>query len=293
MTLVSLLESHYKVFRIVSEGYECSIRNVIRNYERFRSALPNAPATFKATIEDLSDDRLREFAAWLVATKRSRATVNKSLRTLIALANFAREHGLTTYRPDIAKLPEARQRPVAWRPEEFSALIGSIHKTFGNTPWGSTLYVVVMLIYDTGVRVIDSLRLESTPAHFARNIVFVTERKTQKRRAFVIHEDTRKALLATYGAFTGGSVVKYGFRETQPLRRRLKQALAAADLPTDRKQLFQKIRRTTASEFNSRGGDARKLLGHSAQWVTESFYIDADSQTPMDAANSIPRPNTG
>jgi integrase len=291
MTLIELLENHYSVHRIVSKSYDESIRNVIRAYEQFRGAQADDPLAGKAVVTDLSDDRLNKFAAWLLKSGRSRATANKNLRTLIALANFARTHGFATYRPDVAKIPEARQTPVCWRPEEFARLIGAIHQRYKGGWWGRTLFAVVMVTYDTGLRLIDSLSIESNPEDFSRGVVYVTERKTQQRRSFVLHEETLAAVRNAFGAFQGGRVVRYPYKETNPLRKRLRAALATAELPTDRKQLFQKIRRLTANEARRAGLSATEVLGHSASWVTEKFYLDPDAAPPLDVANRIRRPN--
>lgn len=292
MTLIELLEQHYVVHRIVSVSYDASIRNVVRNFERYMRAAHAKPACWKAQVEDLSDQRLRGFASWMIGRKRSRATVNKGLRTLMALANFARRSELSDYRPDIAKLPEARQQPVSWRPEEFGKLIASIHRVFGETAWGRLLFAVVMITYDTGARLIDSLAIESNLTDWRNGIIYVTEQKTGKRRSFVLHPDTVRAVNTAFGTYTGGKLVKYPYRETNPLRVRLRRALVAADLPTDRRSLFQKIRRTTANEALRAGLNPTDVLGHSAKWVTDTFYLDPDARAPMDVANVIRRPET-
>lgn len=291
MTLIELLEEHYVVHRIVSVSYDASIRNVVRNFERYMRAAHAKSACWKCEISDLSDARLRGFAAWMIGRKRSRATVNKGLRTLMALANFARRADISDYRPDISKLPEARQRPISWRPEEFSKLIAAIHRVFGDTPWGRLLFAVVMITYDTGVRLIDSLAVESNLSDWRKGIIYVTEQKTGKRRGYVLHPDTVKAVTVAFGTYTGGKLVKYPCKETNPLRTRLRKALESAGLSTDRRSLFQKIRRTTANEALRAGIDPTTLLGHSAVWVTKTFYLDPDAAEPMDVASRIRRPD--
>jgi integrase len=283
MTLTELLENYYEIDRIVSDGYAASIKNAIRNFQRYKQ-------TAAATVEDLSDDELRGMATWMLKQKRSRATVNKNLRTLSALARFAYRRKLSAYRPDVEKLPERRPHPISWRPEELTKLINAIRCVFSDSWWGKTLLSVVLVAYDTALRLVDVLRIESNPQDFARGVVYVTERKTDRRRSYILHATTLKALHAAYGVFQGGRVFSYPYRETQPLRRRLRRCLAAAGLPTDRKCLFQMIRRTTANAARSAGMDASTVLGHSARWVTESYYLDPDAAAPMDVANQIARP---
>ncbi|MBA4019212.1 MAG: hypothetical protein C0483_18760 [Pirellula sp.] len=290
MTLIELLEQHYSVQRIISISYDRSIRNVVRNFERYMRAAHGKSTCWKCEIADLSDEQLRGFAAWFLRQKKSRATVNKSLRTLMALANFARREDLTDYRPDVAKLPEARQQPVSWRPEEFAKIIGGIHDVFGDSKWGRMLFSIVMVNYDTGLRIIDALSIESNVLDYQKGIVYVTEQKTGKRRSFVLHRDTMAAIKNAFGVYDGGHVLRYPHKETNPLRVRLRKVLEHVGLPFTRRDLFQKIRRLTANEARAAGMNATEVLGHSASWVTDTFYLDPDATPPMDVAHRIRRP---
>jgi len=63
-------------------------------------------------------------------------------------------------------------------------------------------------------------------------------------------------------------------REDWPaLVARFRKILRAAGLPSGRKDLFHKIRRTTASHLAKAGGDATAMLGHSSEAVTLG-YLD-------------------
>lgn len=283
MKLTELLHEHYEIHRIVSPGYSASIENAIRNFARYKQIAV-------ASVEDLSDSELQGMAVWMLKQRRSRATVNKNLRTLSALARFAYRRKLSDYRPDVEKLPEKRPHPTSWRPEELSRLTSAIRQVYLDSWWGKTLLAVVLVAYDTALRLIDVLQIESNQLDYARGVVYVTERKTGKRRSYILHQTTRDTLQDACGAFQGGRVLRYPYSQTQPLRRRLRRCLAVAGLSTDRKSLFQKIRRTTANEARSAGMDATTVLGHSARWVTDTFYLDPDAAAPLDVANRIKRP---
>jgi integrase len=284
--LIELLEKHYILHREVSAGYEASIRSAIRTFEKFMAEESEQPIR-PAALEDLSDERLHACAAWMIRKKLARASANRVLRTLAAQATYAFRHKLSTYRPDLEKVAERLPRPVSWRPEEMAKIVLGIHKLYGNEPWGKRLLAYTIVYFQTALRMRDIFSLESTPADWEKGVVFTTEHKTGKRRSYVLDSDALRAL-ANIGA-TWQKPVPYPYKETQPARKRLRRVLKAEGMPNTRRDLFQKFRRTTATIAHNEGIDATQLLGHSARWVTEKYYLDADMATPMNVAAVLPK----
>lgn len=286
MKLILLFEQHYRIHRIVSANYEASIRNAIRKFETFLRLRTDAAPDHVAEIADFSDENLNGLCAWLIGERLARPTANKILRTLCALARFARRRGLSSYRPEVERLIERAPRPVSWRPEELAKIVAGVREFYGESYWGRTLLALINIYYETALRMIDALRLESTEPDLAAGRVFVTEKKTGKRRPFKVSDKTVAAIRRLGG--TMQNLIPYRFKETNPARKRYRKVLKAAGLPSGRKDLFQKIRVSTASLAHREGLDATAILGHSAKWVTTRYYLDPDLTAPIDIANQLP-----
>lgn len=280
MTLFELLDGHYAVYRELSKGSLEGIRSAIRTLDRFLGR--------QSQVEDFSDELFVGLTAHLLTHGLARASVNRVLRTLGALARFANRRRLTTFRPDIEKIPEKRRAPEAWRTSELDRLIKSVGELYGNSPWGRVLAAVLLVAYDSGLRIIDVLGIQRRDCDLPQRIVRVTERKTGKPRAFVLHEQTLEVIRSFA---CGERLIPYEFKETNPLRKRLREALKSAGLPAGRRDLFQKVRRTTATLSVGAGLDPTEVLGHSARWVTSAYYVDPHVTPAMDVASRLPRPN--
>lgn len=238
-----------------------------------------------ATIADLSDASLRKCLAEMLAAKKSRVTANKTRRSLLALARHAKRRGLTDYRPDVEALPEKREAPRAWTIDQLSRLIQAASAV---PVWGKTLRAMLLIYYDTGIRARDVLAIRRKDCDLAQRILILTERKTRKRRVFEVSPQAAMAIDAL--SQDAEFVVPYAFVTFTPLRKALRKALVAAGLPTTRKDLFQKIRRTAATQASAAGEDATVFLGHSAKWVTDTFYIDTTALAPTRVSANLPRP---
>ena len=73
------------------------------------------------------------------------------------------------------------------------------------------------------------------------------------------------------------------------LIRHYRDILRRAGLPSDAKDLFHKIRKTTASYIKAAGGNPTDRLGHSSDQVTKA-YLDPRIAQPPRAVNLLPRP---
>lgn len=73
----------------------------------------------------------------------------------------------------------------------------------------------------------------------------------------------------------------------------LRAILGLAGLPTDRRSMFHRIRRTHATHLYVRGGDPTQSLGHASDAMTRAYYLDPRQANKGYAADllqdSIPR----
>jgi len=115
-----------------------------------------------------------------------------------------------------------------------------------------------LVYFQTAIRMRDVFALESTESDWAKGVVYLTEQKTGKRRAYVLDEDALRALRNIGG--TWSKPVPYPYKETNP-----------------------------ATIAHNNGIDATQLLGHSARWVTQKYYLDSDMGTPMNVGAVLPK----
>jgi integrase len=287
MKLTDIIDRKICIVRIVSEGYKKSLHSAVRSLAEFLGREP--------VIADLNDDVLNDLAAWVVTRGRSRPTANRIVRTLCVIARFARRKGLTTYRPDVEKLPEEKPVKASYRADEFARLLVASRRLYGRTYWGCLLEATLLVCYDTGLRIIDVVTMPDGDCDLDRGIVRVHEKKTGNFRPFVIHQQTIDAIRMAWSKMPPNHpkpprLLPYPFKESQPLRKKLRCALVSAGMPSGRKTLFQAVRRTTATLGKSAGLDPQEILGHTSKWVTDRYYVDDTQTAPMDVANQIPRP---
>ncbi len=291
MELVELMEMHYCIERIVSNGYRASILNAIATWQMMIGRRP--------TVGDFSDDALNALASWMLRKEKARPTVNRVVRTLCALARFARRPmKLTTYRPDVSRLKESLPPPTCRSLADFNLAMKYVRKLYGESYWGLTLEAVLLVNYDTALRVGDITRLQTAECELAAGIVRVVERKTGKARAFKVSIQAADAIMRARQASVTASrhrpqLIPYFCQSEQPLRRRFRRALIAAGLPNDRRSLFQNVRRQTITAAKGAGMDPVDVAGHSAKWVTDTYYVAVDQLPPLDVASRIPRPMVG
>lgn len=69
----------------------------------------------------------------------------------------------------------------------------------------------------------------------------------------------------------------------------VRKILKAAGLPFGRNDQLKRIRKTTLTEFHSRGGDAACQAGHTSDATTRRYYLDPRHQ--LQAADVLPRPS--
>lgn len=273
----------------------CALRSVAANTrDQYLTAARNLGRCLgrPATASDLTTAALDQLSLFMLAADCRAATINKTMRHLLALARWCRRRRLIRRAPRPERLPERRRSPVSWTIGELEQVLAAIAAL--PPPWNRLLAATCLLSYDTGLRIGDAVR--AVILHESPMVVGVQEQKTGKHRSFNLHDQTAAAVKLLWGEdapAVGDPVLRYRFASTTPLRRRLKRARVAAGLAVDRWRLFQGMRRTAATMARGVGEDATTFMGHSNSWVTNTFYIDPTAAPPLTIGLRLPRPRLG
>lgn len=272
MTLQQFFDSYYRTLRILSTGSVIQYEVAIRSF--------TAHAGREISIHEVSGDSLASYAGWMLKKGRSRATTNKVLRHLRALLRSAKRKRLLAEVPEMESIPERRKAPTFWTANEFWRIVAHCDPHTG---------AIMRVIYDTGLRIGDVLALRWCQIDTETRVVRLVEQKTNKHRAFVLHPDTIMSLNAIR---TLGSdlVFAAGYTSPRPYRLRLKKAIRLAGMPVVRGCLFHQVRRTVATLSKAIGQNATAILGHSSEWVTDTFYVSPTAIPPIDTTAFLPRP---
>lgn len=271
MFLADFVRNVYIPRRLLKPASVAAIQDAILAVERLLGHRPS--------LDDAAS-LLPDIAAMQVRRGLSRATGNRQARTLAAILRMAWRRGLIATEPKKELLPEAHRNPEAWSAADVACIVATAERL------GEQLTrAYVFAVYETGLRIGDVYY--ATTYDSASGVVRVQERKTGQYRAFVLSEPARRAI-AQVCAQPEGGLLPRPWTNYAPLSKRLRRVLRAADLQHGRRDLWQKLRRTVATLASGAGLDATAVLGHSARWVTQTFYIDKRQASPLDVASHLP-----
>ncbi len=250
----------------------------------------------EATLENLTDDTLQEFFAWLKAAGRSNATINGYRACLLALWRHAwRKRMLDELPHDVPKLREPKRLPKAWSLTEFERILTAAGKQPGevagisSSQWWRSLLLVA---FDTGLRISALLQTRVADLDVEAGVLFIAaeHQKQDADQVFALHADTR-SLIALTAPFDREWLFPWphGMRE---LRECYREILKTSGLPHGKKDLFHKLRRTSGT-YLARATDAataQSHLGHSSMAVTARSYLDPRMLNRVQAAMVMERP---
>ena len=227
-------------------------------------------------VRDLTDATISEFASARLAGGSAIATVQQNQLKLLALWRFACEVGERREWPTIKAVSVPERIPAAWTREELARIFGSIKNSEGligavpATLWWETLH---RLLWDSGERVAAILGLKWSMVSLADGTLLVPAelRKGQTRdKTYRLSEDTIRCLEAL--PHRKGLMLKWD-RSACQLYYQYRIILRRAELPTDRRSMFHRMRRSVASHIKAAGGDAMEAMDHASAKTTAS-YLD-------------------
>jgi integrase len=260
--------------------------STLRSFAKFLERLP--------TLDDLVDDVVAAYLSWYVALPRSPYSANKQRDNLLAIWRFAARKRYVDRYPDVQAETEPIRVPRAWTTDEIARLFLSIAKEPGwiagvpASAWWRALHLVA---WDCGERIhaIRSLLWEHVDLRSEWIYVPAEIRKGKREdRAYRIARDTRDALEAIRLP-SRAEVFPWPWASENYIYAKYRPILQRAGLPSDRKHMFHCLRKSVASHYEAAGGDATKLLGHSARRVTMA-YLDPRIATPPQAVDKLFRP---
>jgi integrase len=228
-----------------------------------------------ATLDDLTDIAVSRHLQRLLEQNRKPAGVNKERRQLVALWNLAAKKRLVDQFPVLPTVREPEQLPKAWTVEEMWRLRMACNMQPGvyhGVParlWWVALHCV---LFATGERIAAVMQLRWRDIS-GDVVVFPAESRKGSKRASVA--TLTPAALAALDEIRqpkrelvfpwpfGGNYIYVVYRAI----------LLRAELETDSRSKFHRMRRSHATHLKAAGGDPTASLGHSSP-VTTARYID-------------------
>lgn len=270
MYLIDYFTDHYKPRRLLGKSphttrlYKASIK-------AFGQTLGKKP-----TLDDLTDENLILHLQRRIDDGLSVATANKDRSQLLAIWRQAFRQKMIDTLPDVPEMPEPQRTPVAWLPQEVEKLFGAIYKSdgeIGGVPSRLWWDGLIRLSFDTGER-IGALRAARWDWINDEWINFPAEvRKGRKRdRSYKMSQATRGSLNRLRPHTGGVECFPFPYSETY-IWKLYKRLLERAGLPSNRKCLFHRNRRTVASVVYASGHDAQDALDHTHKRTTQQ-YLD-------------------
>jgi integrase len=243
-----------------------------------------------AEIEDLTEENLIRHNARRMREGRAPATIAGEQCKLLALWRFACRQGYLTRWPTMAPVKVPARVPRAWTQAELVKLFAALENagpvgSLKGSLWWRALFLV---LWDTGERISAALAIEWDWVDLEALTIYVpaeVRKGGHGDRLYPIAEDTAKAIAALprqYRPF-------FHPFHAATLYNRLKRLMESAGLPSDRRSMFHRMRRSTASHYEAAGGNATELLGHTSRKVTR-VYLDPRITKPENAVDRLFRP---
>ena len=265
-----------------------------RTVVKYRRALDNLKSFLgrDPEIADLQAEVVLDFLAWF-SPGRSPHTVNEARAKLVALWNYAARQGLTDVWPDVGKVPTPVRLPVAWRVDQFRALLDACGKMPGSVagiPAPDWWRGLLLLGWATGERrtALLGFRWADWDPVTHRLIARAESRKGRDRdRLYQVPGWCARMLVEL--PRTGPLILPWDRSEALYFHH-WNRLLRFAGLPADRWHKTHALRRSHASHLAAAGVDASRALGHSSPLVTYEHYLDPQIVGAIDHGDRLPDP---
>ena len=243
----------------------------------------------KATLEDVADeDRLVEFMDWF-SEGRASATLAKQRAHVMSLLTFAHRRGMIPSVPNIRPIRLMHRAPDSYSTKEITRLLkaaGAATGEISGIPAAHYWLANVLVVFNTGVRTSALFGIRITDINLtALSISFPPE--NQKNRRGQTLRVTAPAARAVERIYSTDRRMLFPEPWCEATRyNRIRRLFKAAGLPCGGRDLYQKLRRTTATLMHQAGHDATTQLGHSSDAVTRKYYLD--TSLGVQAADVLP-----
>jgi integrase len=294
MTLLDFFEREYRPVRMIDAS-----KGAAQQYHVAIGRLSDYLGR-PATIGDLTEAVV---AGWMAAGRRANlavATVNSRLRMILTLWRFAkRKQIVAADAPDdltlIEPLREKTRVPTAWSLDELARLLKSCRlarSRFCGIPAAAWWEALILVMYDTGLRRSAVFAIQIGEIDFAEKMLRVPAERMKNgiEQWFRLSDQTIAAILATLPP-ARSTLFPFTFRNDSAIYTRFRVILRRAGLPFTSRDMFHKIRRTTATHIAAQAGKAAAIrqLGHQDESCINR-YIDPSQLSEHDGAKHLPRP---
>jgi integrase len=282
MTLRGFFDQVYRPRRLLtgSEGTIVQYGVAIRHFARFLGR--------PALLADLTEKPIGDF---LMSFSRGRqpGTVWSARKNLLSLAAYAHRKGLLAEVPDVAPVKRLHRAPQAYTVADIERLLAAARQATGDVagvPAGLFWSALFLVAYDTGARSTPLWRLEWTDWRPPCLLFRAENAKTRQEQLIRVSPQTAAAIEAIRKPER--KLIFACPWERRQRYNRLRWIFQAAGLPSGRRDLIQKIRRTTATVMFENGGDPTRQLGHASDSMTRAHYLDPSHA--QQACDVLPRP---
>lgn len=250
------------------------------------------------TLKQLSASLILKWLKSMAEAGRASATVNAKRGLILTIWRFAAKKRLAPKVPDLDELPKKRETkrlPEAWSVEEMNRLLEVCSSLTGQCrcngidrrKFWSTL---ILFCYETGCRLTAALSVRVSELDLVNGTVLLrceaakTKIEQRHRLSPYLIERLKEHL-------TDRELIWPWSQCHRRLWPYLKKILKLAGLSHDRRSLFHKIRRTTATWSAVHGSVdlARQTLGHTSEKMTIERYIDPRYFRPQEAIDVLPK----
>ena len=242
----------------------------------------------EATIYDLSDDAVIAMMQAIIDRGSTNRTANRSRECIVALWNFLARKRIVDQFPDVPRLPDVKNAPVAWSRDQLARLFQACRDApgyIGDYTAARWWLILHSLLWNSCDRI--------KPARLCRfedfNLDTGWATFHAKMRKGGSESNTFKLDPITIGllkpvAKESGPVLPWPYSWTY-IYKLYNKLLRSAGLPRDRFHKFHAVRRSAGSWIDAAGGDATAALGHSSERITRRHYLDptiCSTQQPCD-----------
>lgn len=247
----------------------------LRSFEAYFENLEGQP-----TWNTVDSDIVRDWMERMMDKGNNAASVNRRLSALRSFYRFALSRKLVGLDPTRRVEGPKKQKPLPQFLKE-----NEMDRLLDDVEWGTDFEsvrarTIVMVFYETGIRVSELVGLDDTAIDFTGRLIKVTG-KGDKQRIIPFGEELNGALEA-YMSVRDGSVDRHdsslfptgkGFRmKSDQVRNEVKRCLSAVS--TLKKLSPHVLRHTFATSMLNHGAgieSVRRLLGHESVSTTEIY----------------------
>lgn len=239
-------------------------------------------------LHDLDSDRIVEFLTWL-SPGRSPGSVWNARKHLLALATFAHRKGAITEVPEVARVRQLRRAPTSYTIENIARLLTAARGTaglIGQVPAPLFFSAIFLVFFDTGARAGAVWALRWDDWHYPA-LLFRAEHAKERADQILRVSDQTADALERIRRPTRDIIFLWPFCRRLKYNR-IRSIFIAAGLPHGRRDLLQRLRRTTATLMHRAGGNASLQLGHADPSMAARHYLDLSGE--LQACDLLPRP---